>query len=153
MKKILMISMVVFASYAAYSQKCSDMQVPATVKVKVNMLYPNIKVEQWKKNVDGNYQANLDVNKTELKLTLSPLGDLLNTKTKILVDELPAAVKDYVIKFKEAKKISAAYKETDVNGIITNYKATVEKTCLIFDSNGAYINSVNKDQEYKKYKN
>ena len=153
MKKIIALLMIVtFITVGAHAQKLIESEVPNVVKIKVATLYPDSKVE-WMKNVDGNYQADLDENNTEICLTISIQGHLLNTKIKISVADLPTSVTDFVFKNKPGKQITSAFKETDVNGTLTNYKANVEKTCLIFDSKGVYLYSITKDREYMKYQN
>lgn len=151
MKKI--IALVIIATcitIGAYAQTLNKSEVPDVIKTKVETLYPNSNVE-WLRDSDGNYQADFENNKTEICLTISMLGNLLNTKIKIPIAELPTSVVDFLIKYRPGKPIEAAFKENNNNGILTTYKANVEKTCFIFDSKGAYLYSITQNPAYRKY--
>jgi hypothetical protein len=153
MKKIIaLVIIAICITIGAYAQTLNKSEVPDIIKTKVATLYPNSNVE-WMRDSDGNYQVDFEDNKTEICLTISMLGNLLNTKIKISIAELPTSVIDFMIKKRPGKPIDAAFKENDNNGILITYKANVEKTCFIFNSKGAYLYSITQNPEYRKYQN
>ncbi len=131
------------------AQKISETDVPAAVKTKFANLYPNIKVEKWRKE-DGNYSAEFDQNKLEMCVSIDPKGNLIHTKAKIEASGLPKGVNDYVEKKYPGKKITEACKMTNAKGVIT-YKAEVKEVYLVFDSKGTFIKEV-KEKEKEKDK-
>jgi len=149
MKKVILMLTVIFVGGTVFAQKVSESDVPAAVKTKFSSLYPNAKVEEWKKD-NGNYKAEFDENKTETCVIINPKGDLVKTKTEIEATELPAAANEYLAKKYAGKKITECHKMTDANGIVT-YKAEVGEMHVIFDSNGAFVKEgTEKDMKNKK---
>lgn len=128
---------VILIGGTAYAQTISEQDVPVVVKSKVTSLYPGVKVEKWKKN-NGNYKAQFDENKKETCVIVSPKGDLVKTKTEIDASELPSSASEYIRKNYDGKKISEAFKIIDATGVVT-YKAEVDETYLLFDTNGMFI--------------
>ena len=138
---------VIISSITANAQTVTNAEVPAVVKTKFASLYPNVKVEKWKKEKE-NYKAEFDENKTEMCVIIDAKGDLVKTKSKIEASELPASAKEYIEKNHAGKKITKACKMTDAKGD-THYKAEVGEMDLIFDANGTFVKE-EKEKDMKK---
>jgi hypothetical protein len=137
MKKVIVMLAVIFIGGTAYAQTISEQDVPVVVKSKVTSLYPDVKVEKWKKH-NGDYKAQFDENKKETWVIINPKGDLVKTKTEIEASDLPSSASEYIRKNYDGKKTSEAYKVIDATGVVT-YKAEVDDTYLVFDANGMFI--------------
>ncbi|MFI5164269.1 MAG: PepSY-like domain-containing protein [Bacteroidia bacterium] len=113
---------------------------PAAVKTKFTSLYPGATKVKWKKE-DANYEAEFEMNKTEMSCLFDATGNLLETETEIAVTALPKGVSDYVTKNYPGQKIKEASKIVDAKKV-TTYEAEVKEGDLIFDANGNFLKKV-----------
>jgi hypothetical protein len=140
-KGILILTIFLFGSFA-YAQKIDESEIPTSVKTKFTSIYPDTKVEKWKKE-NGNYEARFDKNKTEMSVIIDPNGKLLETETSISISSLPIAIKDYLENNYDGKKIKEITKITYAKGTVF-YETEVHETTIYFDSNGTFLRSENK---------
>ncbi|MBI3500253.1 MAG: PepSY-like domain-containing protein [Bacteroidetes bacterium] len=137
MKTTIVLLAIAAVSFSASAQKIKSEEVPSAVKSKVTSLYPNSKVEKWEKE-DGNFEAELEVNKVETSVLLNASGNLLQTETEIASSALPKGVSDYVTKNLAGKKIKEAAKIVDAKNTVT-YEAEVDEADYIFDASGNFL--------------
>lgn len=145
MKTIIITTALVLGFGAMNAQKLKDADVPAAVKESVKKNYPTAKVEKWEKE-DANYEAELEMNKTEMSVLLDASGKVLETEVEIKTSELPQAITDYITKNMKDKKIKEASKITDASGKVT-YEAEVNDVDYIFDDAGKLLK---KEQDSQK---
>ena len=134
MKTVRIISFFALLALAACSTG-TKVNIPENVKVKVASLYPNVSPE-WEME-DANYEASFTQDNVETSVILSPDGNILQTETKWDVASLPPAVNDYVASQLGGKKIDAAEKIVDANGMVS-YEAEVDHTDYLFDEIGNF---------------
>ncbi len=136
-KSILMLLIAGFGTLTACAQKMKEADVPANVKAAFSKQYPNTKAGSWEKE-NGNYEAEFDMNKTEMSVLIDPSGNITETETEIKVSELSTAITDYCAKNYAGKKIAEASKIVDSKGVIT-YEAEINKTDVLFTADGKFI--------------
>ncbi|MCW3083026.1 MAG: hypothetical protein JWP12_392 [Bacteroidetes bacterium] len=136
-KSILILAIAGFGTLTAAAQKMKEADVPANVKAAFAKQYPNTKAGSWEKE-NGNYEAEFDMNKTEMSVLIDPSGNITETETEINVSELSAAIVDYCAKNYAGKKIAEASKIVDAKGVVT-YEAEINKTDVLFTADGKFI--------------
>lgn len=137
MKKLILAatSLAIFA-VSAFTFGGDD--APITVKAKFASLYPNVSKVKWVKE-DTNYEAEFDLNKTEMSCLFDANGNVLETETEIAITALPKAVSDYTAKNYPGQNIKEASKIVDSKNGIT-YEAELKGVGdLIFDEKGNFI--------------
>lgn len=121
----------------AYAQKVKPDNVPAPVEEAFSKMYPDAKNVEWEME-DGNYEAEVDINKIETSVVFTPAGAHVMTEVEIAPDALPAAAINYVKTNLGGKKIKEAAKMTTAAGVVT-YEAEVDEADYIFDASGAFL--------------
>ncbi len=128
--------------------------VPAAAKNKLKALYPKAEKVKWDKE-GTNFEANFEVNDTEMSVIFDAKGTVLETETEIEKDDLPAAVKNAL------KKDFAGYDVEETAKIEKNGKTTFEaqvkkgeiKLDAIYSPVGKLIKKIEKkekDEESEK---
>jgi hypothetical protein len=136
--KTIMLTLAVFLGINQLNaQKIKEADVPVPVKKTVASHYSTIKEVKWEKE-GGNYEAEFDLNKTEISVLIDPQGNLIATETEIKIDELPQPVAPYITKNIKDQKIKEASKIIDAKGIVT-YEAKAGDVDYIFDAKGNFI--------------
>jgi len=122
---------------AANAQDLNEADVPASVKAKFALLYPEVKNVKWEKE-NGYYEAEMDQSKIETSVLLDGSGNLIQTETEIRALDLPKGVSDYSSQNLRSQKINEATRIVDASGVIT-YEAEIGNTDYLFDSDGKFI--------------
>jgi len=142
-KLILATTLLAIFTVSAFA---SGDDTPAAVKTKFASLYPKVTKVKWGKE-DANYEAEFEVNKTEMSCLFDASGTLLETETKIAVTALPKAATEYCTKTFSGSKISEASKIVDSKQVVT-YEAEVKGVGdVIFDEKGNFIKKVVEQKE------
>ena len=145
MKKIFIVIDIILIMGFAYAQKISDTEVPAEVKEKFSILYPDNKVQKWTKE-DGNYEAQFDYNTKAMCVEFDAKGKLVEIEESVANADLPIGINEYVKKNYDIKKMSEAAKITSILGIVT-YEVEVKNMYLVFDKRGGFIKSKTEERE------
>jgi hypothetical protein len=139
MKQSLLLACCVFLLAAvSCSQKIKEKDLPAPVKAAFAKAYTTPGKVSWGKEDENSYEASFSHNGKETSVVYSKDGELLETESEITVDELPAAVREYVAKNYKNAKIAEATKIVKKDGAIV-YEAEVNKKDLLFDASGALL--------------
>ena len=129
MKKLHLLILVFLAfGLTASAQKKS---VPAKVKSSFEQHFKEVEDLKWRKEKDGNWEAEFEQKEVEKSATFSKSGQLLETETEIKVTELPDAVK----KALAGKKVKEAARIEKVDSSVV-YEAEVRRHNLLFDVSG-----------------
>jgi hypothetical protein len=137
MKKIVFTAVATgIIVFSAYGQKLKESQVPSAAKTAFEKKYPGVK-GSWDKE-DANYEVNFKQNNKSMSAVIDKVGSIIETETDISVNNLPAAIKDYMKKHYANTKITEAARVEKANGEI-NYEAEVNHKDVIFDANGKFI--------------
>ena len=114
MKKLFLISALLFTGIAVNAQDIKTSAVPDAVKQSFAKLYPNIVDVKWEME-EANYEAKFKQNKEKTDLLFDTSGKLIQTETKInSVNDLPLAVTNTLKKdfsgyeFEDTEKIKMA---------------------------------------------
>ncbi|MGB4837849.1 MAG: PepSY-like domain-containing protein [Saprospiraceae bacterium] len=137
MKHLLILLVPILILSCNNEPKMQEKDVPATVKIALKALYPDVKKVKWE-NENGNYEAGFESMDSEYSVLLDANGSILETEIEINPDALPVQVKEYVDKNYDGQKIKEAAKITDAIGNIT-FEAEIKGKDLMFDSNGNFI--------------
>lgn len=78
-------------SVPAYAQKGKDVP-PAAVLQHFGLAFPQAQKVRWELESDGKYEAEFILAETEIDVTYTPDGTLLETEQEIEASELPPAV-------------------------------------------------------------
>ncbi len=150
MKNLAFTLILLSSLTVAYAQKVKEVNVPAPVKEAFSKMYPDAKNVEWEME-DGNYEAEVDINKIETSVVFTPAGAHVMTEVEITPDALPAAALNYVKTNLGGKKIKEAAKMTTAEGVVT-YEAEVDEADYIFDASGTFIKKeVEKEDEKDKH--
>lgn len=139
MKKVLIV-LTSFVLFSCTGQKAKG--VPQTVKDAFSKQYPQASEVKWDKEGDG-FEVSFDLNEVDYSLLYDKEGNILETEVEIKPKELPAAAQEYLNKNYTGKKVKEYAKITDPKGVIT-YEAEVNGVDLMFDSNGTFLNKIDK---------
>ena len=140
MKKRLLLSILsaVIIAGTALAQDLKEKDVPATVKAAFSKKYPDAKKVSWEKE-KGNYEANWGGKSGEDNSALfSPSALFVEIVVAMPVNQLPAAVADYVSKHYKGAVIKEAGKITDASGKHM-FEAEIKGKDLVFDEKGVFI--------------
>lgn len=152
MKKIVGFMLISLFSVAVIAQKNdSDKEknekkviVPDVVKKAFATQFPKVAKVKWGIEKPGEYEAEFDLNKTEMSVVYDEQGTLLETETEIKESDLPQALKSILAKDFNGYKIKE-YEKNEAKGIVT-YELEAKKDKkefeLVFDSNGKFIKQV-----------
>ena len=136
-KSMLILAIAGLGTFTACAQKMKEADVPANVKAAFAKQYPDTKAGSWEKE-NGNYEAEFDMNKTEMSVLIDPSGNITETETEIKVSELPVAIAGYCAKNYSGKKIAEASKIVDARGVVT-YETEISKMDVLFTADGKFI--------------
>ncbi|WP_293890688.1 PepSY-like domain-containing protein [Flavobacterium sp.] len=134
MKKNAILLVVLMLAALSYGQKTD---VPLDVKNAFERQYPTIKKVKWEKEKD-NYEAGYVVDKVRHSVLMDAKGKIIETETGIQISQLPANVREYVIKHYKGQKIKEAAEIRDAGQKLT-FEAEVKGMDLIFDNKGNFI--------------
>ena len=138
--KIAAASMAMIASFS-FAQKThekAETKIPQPILTAFHKEYANVKKVDWN-HEDGNYEAEFNLNKTELTVTYNAKGEKLEVEKEIKSTQLPAAAHQYITKHKSGA-INEASKIEKTNGE-TIYEAEVKGQELYFDASGKFLHS------------
>lgn len=150
MKKFIL-SSALLGLFATSAFAFGGDDAPEAVKASFTKLYPSVTKVKWGKE-EANFEAEFEMNKTEMSCLFDDAGNLLETETEIAITALPKSVSDYVAKNYAGQKIKEASKIIDSKKT-TTYEAEVKEGDLIFDDKGNFIKKVvenNKDKDDEK---
>lgn len=139
---------ILAVGYGINAQDLKEGDVPSAVKTKFSSLYPGVKKVKWEKE-NGNYEAEIYLNKVETSILFDINGNQLQTETEISVSELPQGVKEYASKNLKNSKIKEAAKIVDASGVVT-YEAEIKNRDYIFDANGNFIKMDSEEGDNEK---
>ncbi len=138
MKRLLCVALII-TSLQATAQKMDASKVPTIVKATFARAYPKA-TAKWEME-DKNYEAGFKQDGKSITVVIDIKGVLLETETSITMSDLPKAAADYLSVHYKGKKIKETAKIVKANGV-ANYEAEVNKTDIIFDSNGNFLKEV-----------
>lgn len=123
-------------------------QVPSNLTQKLKSAFPTATDISWDEE-DGNYEANFEVDGTEISVVMNSDAEILETETEMEISDLPANIAEYVSENYEGFVISEAAKIELKNGEML-YEAEITKgdihKDLLFDSKGK-IEKKDEDEE------
>src|ERR1700722_4851625 len=131
MKKAIMTLALITGIISAKAQKIAEADVPVAAKTEFKSLYADVKEVKWEKE-KSNYEANFSKDKTEMSVTITAAGKLMETETSIDASALPKAATDYLTKNLPGKKVTEASNIKDASGK-TTYEAEVDEVDYTFD--------------------
>ena len=139
MKKLILAS-ALLGIFAISAFGFGGENAPAAVKASFAKLYPSVTKVKWDKE-DTNYEAEFEMNKTEMSCLFDATGKLLETETEIAISALPKGVLEYVTKNFAGEKIKEASKIVDAKNV-TTFEAEIKEGDLIFDTGGNFVKKV-----------
>jgi|GEM_PF-1655388 len=146
MKKIcLFILSVIFVSNAFASRRLEKTDtiknptVPKEIVASFSKTHPNAKLINWAKS-NGIYIVSYREETTNLWTTYDADGQLLETKWKVRVSDLPTATQDY-IKKNNTQGIQEYYKIKDASGTV-NYEVSSLNKSYVFNIEGELYKTI-----------
>jgi hypothetical protein len=136
-KRLVLVLILVFAGLNIYSQDVKEADVPAAVKTKFAVMYPNVTGAKWEME-NGKYEAEFKENNVATSVLFDGIGKYIQTEVEIPVSSLPNGVNEYAAKNLAGKKINEACQITSSDGTVS-YEAEIDKDDYIFDSNGNFV--------------
>lgn len=125
-----------FLCHGGVAQNIESSQVPAIVKTKLFLLYPQAHEIEWEKESE-NYVANFELMEREIDVTFDEKGKFIRSETELEVSQLPQKVKEYVQKhYKLPIEDASKLKTTDGK---VNYEADITGVDLFFDEKGNFL--------------
>lgn len=144
MKKILFTAVIsAFLLNCNCQEKKEDKQVivPELVKKSFAAKYPTATKVEWDVEENGEFEAEFDLNKSEMSVLYNANGDLLETEIEINESELPQSVKAALAKDFAGYELDE-FEKTDAKGLVT-YEIEAKKDKkefeLVFDASGKLI--------------
>jgi hypothetical protein len=110
---------------------------PQVVKDAFNKQFPEAEEVKWNKEGED-FEASFEKKEKDMSAVIDTKGNVLETEVGIEITDLPQAIQDYLAKNYAGKEIKEAAKIVDAKGTLT-YEAEIEKSDVLFDSNGHYI--------------
>jgi Putative beta-lactamase-inhibitor-like, PepSY-like len=136
MKKIVSVCVLACITITLFAQH-KNATVPAGIKSAFEKDFKGSTNVKWEK--EGNeYESSFKMNGKTMSANYDVNAVLKETEEEIKVSELPASVTAYVKEHYKGSAIKEAAKITKPGGIV-NYEASVNKTDLIFDSQGKFL--------------
>jgi hypothetical protein len=123
------------------SKADKKVEVPEIVKKAFAKNYPNVTKVEWSIAKKGEYEAEFDLNKTEMSVIIDNNGTILETESEIKEADLPQAIKATLAKDYADYKINEITK-TDAKGVVTyemEAKPKKKEFELVFDNNGKLL--------------
>lgn len=153
--KLVIVLMVLFSTYAMAQEKKENsnenkpVNVPELVKKEFAKKYPSASKVKWSLEKAGEYEAEFDLNKSELSVVIDEKGNVLEVEAEIKEAELPQAVKVTLTKDFAGYKIDEVEK-TEAKGLIS-YEMEAKKDKaefeLVFDANGKLLKKEEKKEK------
>ena len=140
MKNIIAVTIASLFHLNADAQKVSEKNIPEAVKSAFMKQYPKADDAEWEME-NLNYEVEFEMEDREFSAVFSKEGTFIEIEKEILVDALPDAAKQYVIKNYPDKKIKEAAEITMADGS-KKYEAEIKGQDLIFNSKGEFIEAV-----------
>ena len=131
MKKVLLPSLFVFAFYLS---ACAEKIPPQAVLTAFQQKFPAIKDIDWENEKNGEWEAEFEMNGTEMSANFTPDGKWLETEKEIKFTDLPAPVQDAL----KGKKVKELAKIERADGT-TIFEAEVKHKDLLFDTAGKMV--------------
>lgn len=137
MKKLILLTAVVFMISSSYAQVLTLTDVPANISKVFVKSHPKVTTVEWAKAGD-NFKANYVVDSTDRSVIYNVKGKLIETEKQISVASLPTLAIKYVNEnFKDAY-VKRSSQITNAKGKVT-YSVIIKDVVLTFDSNGKYL--------------
>ncbi len=148
MKKVIISAALAVFVLNGYSQEKKEaskshkqLNVPEVVKQAFAAQYPKAAKVKWSLEKPGEYEAEFDLNKTEMAALYDSKGGLIESETKMKESELPQAVKATLVKDFAGYKI-AEVEKANAKGVVSyEMEAKKEKKEyeLVFDKTGKLL--------------
>lgn len=136
MKNLLTIIALALGLSAA-AQTVSESEVPAVIRNSVKNEYPNIKVQEWRK--DGNrYEVEYAINGVGACLVYDKSGSYIESEKKIGFQEIPHSIQQYVAAKMAGQKISEASRIVTAVGNMY-YEVVIDGKAQYFDPQGKHL--------------
>ncbi|MCE1188257.1 MAG: hypothetical protein LWX56_03870 [Ignavibacteria bacterium] len=153
--KLLIALLITFGSYAIAQEKKESpkpekqVNVPELVKKEFAAKYPKATKVKWGIEKPGEYEAEFDLNKSEMSVVIDEKGNVLEVETEMKEAELPQAVKATIAKDFAGYKIGEVEK-SDAKGVVS-YEMEAKKDKaefeLVFNGNGKLLKKEEKKEE------
>lgn len=147
MKKISISLIILICGFTLNAQVIKEAAVPAVVKNKFAVMFPDVKVKKWEKE-EEKYEVSFKNVKEKTALLFDANGTYIQTEVEIQVTDLPKSITEYVTKNFTAKEveIEEAAKITAANGSIS-YKAEIDGSDYFFDEKGNFLRKEKDDDD------
>lgn len=137
MKKFLIVAFTLAGFMGLQAQKKhASVQAPAAAKEAFMKAHPNT-TGSWEKE-GSNYEVNFKEAGKTMSCVITAKGDILETETDIAVNELPAAVTNYIARHYKGLKVTEAASIVKADGS-TVYEAEINGKDVLFDAAGNVI--------------
>jgi hypothetical protein len=142
MRKIIILFVSIFSFGIASAQTINADLVPAVVKNKMQVKYPEARGLYWRESAPGFVEANFSLNKQKCNAIFVTTGAWVSTDFTIAQAEFPQAASDYLTNVAFADKVIHYYRsESKAKGI--QYSADAKKDgttyTFIFDKDGKIV--------------
>jgi hypothetical protein len=139
MKKIILLTITAaLLGTGVIAKAANGLEVPAAVKQGLAKKYPNAKKVTWEKE-KGNYEANWGGKSGEdTSVTFTPSGEFVEEVDAMPVNQLPAAVFEYIKTNYKGAKVKEAGHVTNAAGK-KMFEAEIKGKDLLFDETGRFI--------------
>lgn len=139
MKKTTLLSIIATLLCAgAIAKATKSLDVPTVVKQSLLKKYPNATNATWEKE-KGNYEANWGGKSGEdTSVTFNPKDEFVEEVDAIPINQLPAAVFEFVKTNYKGAKIKEAGRVTDAAGK-KMFEAEIKGKDLLFDEKGKFL--------------
>jgi len=118
------------------AQNVTEAEVPSLAKAAFMKQYSDTHAK-WEKE-KNNYEVNFKKDNKAMSAVIDKTGQIIETETDVLVDELPENVQSYLKAHYKGVKVKEAAKIVKANGEV-NYEGEVNGKDVIFDKNGKFI--------------
>ena len=121
-----------FMSISVFAQKISTDKVPSSVLKAFQSKFPGAADPTWELEHEKDYEVNFKINSARHSAVFDSKGNWLESESKIKVSELPAAVKESIIKQFPGFKVEEAenYEDAEHGSC---YEVEIEKGKETFD--------------------
>jgi hypothetical protein len=139
MKKTILLSITAaLLGTGTIAKTANSLEVPAVVKQGLAKKYPNASKVTWEKE-KGNYEANWGGKTGEdTSVTFTPSGEFVEEVDAMPVNQLPAAVFEYIKTNYKGAKVKEAGRVTNATGK-KMFEAEIKGKDLLFDEKGKFL--------------
>ncbi len=141
--KNYMYSLLTLLLAMSLSFNTTAQDVPQSIKDKFAAAYPQATEVEWEAE-DGNWEAEYEMGEEEGSVVYDSKGNVLETEVQIAPEDLPKAVRDYILANAGGKKIKEAAKITAANNGAVTWEAEAGGKDYLFDQQGKFL-KVEKD--------